>query len=132
MQQQVSVLEFSGVIVAHIYPEHVMGVVVSPYFPWSWVAARNRVWEGWQQFTVHGIAFVMRGNTGSCDPSYYHVALRIISCSCQCYQWLLQSLSFPGRLSGLISVAQGQVPFHSHSLCLVTLFSIAPRVGDFP
>lgn len=36
-------VEFSGVAVAYVYPEHMMGVVILNYLPWSLMAARNGV-----------------------------------------------------------------------------------------
>ena len=39
------VLEFSGRVVVHVHPEHMLGAVVSHYFSWSWVAARDGVCE---------------------------------------------------------------------------------------
>ena len=40
-----AVLEFSGVVAVHMYPEHVLGAAVSHYLSWSWVAARDGVCE---------------------------------------------------------------------------------------
>ena len=50
-------LEFSGVVMVHVYPEPVLGVMVSYFFSWNWVSSRDRdrvcvVGGGSSQFIV--------------------------------------------------------------------------------
>lgn len=80
---------FSGVVVAHIYPDLMMGAVTLHYLPQRWVAARNWVCV---LAAVHGSwdCFCGRSSsTASCNLSCFQVELRTISCSWKYQQLVL-------------------------------------------
>ena len=81
-------MKFTGVLVARVYLEHMMGAVVVYYLPSSCVAIRNGVCVNvGSGLWVHGIAFMVEGGvvrTSSCDFSCFQVAFRRVSCDWQC------------------------------------------------
>lgn len=90
------VLEFSRMVVAHMYPEHIMRATVSQYHSWSQVAAKDEVCKGGDcgaRFT--GLLLEHGWGSGSLDPSLDQMALKHSLCSWWSQQLLLQSLPFP-------------------------------------
>lgn len=113
------------VMAVHMHLEHMIGVAMAPHLSRRWVVPRDGVCgRGGSGSWFTGLLFWWWGAALAPYSFCYHIALRMISCSQQSQQLLLQSLSLSGRLSRLLSVAQGQVPFCSHSLSLATLRSI--------